>query len=275
MTKLLKIEAIKLKTYPVFWVILILLTFLFAASAISLANLNIKLGLFKDSADIDSSNYFKFPIVWSTFSWIAGWFSHFWSIFLIIILGNEFNYRMIRQQSIYGLNRKELFFSKFFLALLLPLVIFILIFIFSLVFGTKYTDEFSFSTMFQNFYFAIFYYIQSVTYLTFAILVVYLINTTGLSIVVYFGYMFFEGILRLLIRSKISEKIIHYFPIKSISALTPRPSIEIAISDTLQQQIMISDKTIHFNIFWTLVIPLAYFGLFLYLSYVIIKRKDL
>lgn len=275
MIKLLKIELLKIRNYPVFWVIFGIIILLFTLTSIGAANLNFKFNIFYDSSGVDSKNYFMFPYVWSTFAWIAGWFSHFWAILLIILVGNEFNFRMFRQQHVYGLSRKYLLVSKSLVILVLPIIILILLTIFSIFFGMKYTENFQLADVFEKSFYVFSFYIQSVTYMTLAVLVVFLVNSTGLSIVVYFGFMFFEAIFRFLLKLKNLDGIIYFFPIKSISSLTPRPSIETAMSETLQQQVQISDNTSHFPILITIFIAVVYLAIFWGLSHLIIKKKDL
>lgn len=275
MIKLLKIEFLKIRSYPVFWVIFSLIVVLVAIASIGAANLDFKFGLFSDTADIDATNFFKFPHIWGTFAWIAGWLSHFWAFLLIILVGNEFNYRMFRQQHVYGLQRKELMFSKTILMLVLPIIIVVLLIILGLVFGFKYTEDAAFSDIFANFYFILMYYIQSIAYMSLAALIVYLIGSTGLSLVVYVGYLIFEGIFRFLLRLQEMESIIHYFPLKALSSLTPRPSIQIAMSDMLQKQIPFKDDTSPLSLFLTIALGLGYLGFFWFFSYWLVKKKDL
>jgi hypothetical protein len=71
------------------------------------------------------------------------------------------------------------------------------------------------------------------------------------------------------------DGIIHFLPFKAIQSLTPRPSLETAMSDNLQQQIQLSDNTSQFSIFLTLLIAVVYVLIFWGLTYLIIKKKDM
>ncbi|MBN2892558.1 MAG: hypothetical protein JXL97_11880 [Bacteroidales bacterium] len=275
MVKLLKIELLKIKSYPVFWITFGLTVIIFVVVAIKGATLDFKFGFFSNNADLDSSNYFKFPYVWGTFSWIAGWFSHLWALLIIILLGNEFNFRMLRQQQVYGLSRKDLLVSKTLLIFGLPLIIFIGVVIFSISFGLKYSESATFSMIFEKSFYSLTYYLQSITYMTFAMLIVFLVGSTGLSLIVYLGYLFFEAIFRFILKQADLGGLNFFLPLKSVSSLTPRPSAEIALSENMQQQIQLNDNTLHFPILITILIGLFYFGLFWFLSYLIIKKKDL
>ena len=274
MIKLLKIEWMKIRSYPLFWVIFGIIVILTTLASVGAANLDLKLNLFI-AGDVEVKNYFKFPFVWGTFAWIAGWFSHFWAVLFIILVGNEFNFRMFRQQHVYGISRKNLLISKSLLVLILPVIILLITTILSVFYGIKYTENFVFADVFSKSFYVLSFYIQAVTYMSLAILIAFLVRSTGLSIVVYTGYMFFEAIFRFLLKMKSLDSIIYFFPIKSISSLTPRPSIETVMSENLQNQIPITDNTIHFPMLITILIALVYLTIFFVLSNVIIKKKDL
>ena len=271
MIKLLKIEWMKIRNYPVFWIVFGLIIILTVSVSIGAANF--KLNFFLSSL-VDIKNYFKFPYVWSTFAWISGLFSHFWAILLIILVGNEFNFRMFRQQHVYGISRKNLLISKSLLVLILPVILVIVMTILSIFYGIKYTENFVFADVFSKSFYVLSFYIQSVTYMSFAVLIVLLVGSTGLSIIMYFGYMFFEAIFRFLLKLKNLDGIIYFFPIKSISSLTPRPSLEVIMSEN-SQQIPITDNTVHFPILVTILIAAIYLTVFFVLSNIIIKKKDL
>lgn len=272
---LLQIELKKVKSYPVFWIIFGIIIVLFLLFGISAANLNLKIGIFSGNSDISTDNYFKFPYVWTTFTWIAGWFSQFWALLLIILVGNEFNFRMYKQQLIYGLNKKQLIFSKIILMSLLPILILFFVFLLSIIFGLKNTEGSTFSQIFDKSFYLVSYYIQAIAFMSFAMLIVTLVGSTGLSIIMYLGYLIFEGIFRLMLTLKKVDGIIHFLPFKAIQSLTPRPSLETAMSDNLQQQLQLSDNTSQYSIFLTLLVAVVYVLIFWGLTYLIIKKKDM
>jgi hypothetical protein len=273
MIELLKLEYIKIKSYTVFWIIFSIITALFLFTGIGVGNLDLKINLFYSSG-IDLSNYLNFPNVWTTYAWIAGWYSHLWALLMIVLVGNEFNFRMMRQQVIFGIKRKDLLTSKIVLILVLPLVMLILMISLSLIFGFVHTQDISFSQIFQNTYSLLFYYIQSVAVMSFALMIVLLLRSTGLSVIIYIGYNIAEILIRTLLSLKI-KNIQYFFPIKSINTLTPRPSIEIAMSDTLQQQLPITDSPMQYTPVESMLIVLAYLGIFWLLSNMMVMKRDL
>ncbi len=272
MLQLLKIEWLKIKNYVIFWIILGIILLLFISLTIGISSSNIKIALFY-GAGFEIKNYFQFPYIWSTLSWIAGWYSHLWALLIIILIGNEFNYKMMRQQVLTGTKRKDIFISKILLILALPLVMFLIIILFSVFFGYSNTEAID-GSIFKGSYFVFNYYIQIIAYLSFASMIIILIRSIGLSIIVYIGYFIFEGILRFLVKLKFKEAV-YYFPIKSINSLTPRPSIDTAMNETMKQSFNLNDITMHFSELTTLLIPTVYLLIFTGISYWVIKKRDL
>lgn len=274
MIQLLKIEWHKIKSYAVFWVITGILLVLFLAVAIGAATANFKINVFY-SAGFDTQKFFQFPFVWSSFAYLGVFFSHLLALLMIILIGNEFNYRMMRQQLVFGTERTQILLSKILLILFLPILMFILMIILSLTFGLIYTENISFDKIINSSFFALNSYVQMVAFMSLGMLISLFLRSTGLSIIVYLGYIFFEAIFRLFVRAKL-EDAVFFFPVKSISSLTPRPSINTAMNDVMKQQMNgFNDATMHFNEIITLIIPVVYVGIFLYLSYIIIKKRDL
>lgn len=274
MIQLLKIEWHKIKSYAVFWVITGIILVLFLAVDIGAATANFKINVFYN-AGFDTQKFFHFPFVWSSFAYLGNFFSHLLALLMIILIGNEFNYRMMRQQIVFGTERSQILLSKILLILFIPILLFVLMIILSLTFGLIYTENISFDKIINSSFFALNSYVQMVAFMSLGMLISLFLRSTGLSIIVYLGYIFFEAIFRLFVRAKL-DGAVFFFPVKSISSLTPRPSINTAMNDVMKQQINgFNDATMHFNEIITLIIPAVYVGIFIYLSYLIIKKRDL
>lgn len=273
MLRLLNIEYKKIKNYAVFWIIFTTVIALFLFTSILIFKSGSE--ILADITKLDFNflkEYFRFPNVWISFTWIAGWFSHFWALLIIILMGNEFNFRMFRQQLVTGVTRKDLFKAKLLLIAILPVVMLLLIVILSLTAGFVYNVN-TVDIWYKNSYFIFNFYLQTIAYLSFAMMIVLLIRSTGLSIVVYFAALISESILRLFLRISLPG-VVSYMPLKSISALTPRPSIEIGMQ-SMTQGTGFSDNPMAFSEPITLLIPFAYTVLFVWIIYRLITKRDL
>lgn len=274
MIRLLKIEWHKIRSYAVFWVIAGIILLLFLALSIGAATANIKFEVFY-SAGFETKKFFQFPFVWSSFAFLGQFFSHLLALLIIILVGNEFNYRMMRQQLVFGTPRSDLFLSKLSLIIFLPLFMFGIMVVLSLLFGFIYTENVGFDIVLSQSFFSVNYYLQMVGFMSFALLVSTLLRSTGLSIIVYLGYLLFELIFGLFMKIKF-DNLMYYFPFKSIGGLTPRPSLNTAMNDMMKMQIGdFKDTPMHFSEPITLLIPLLYISLFLFLSFNMLKKRDL
>jgi ABC-type transport system involved in multi-copper enzyme maturation permease subunit len=276
MLKLIKIEVFKVKNSVAFWVISGMILILFLSAAIGLSEMKLRLNLFYENTGIDTSNYFRFPYVWQTFTWIAGWFNHFFAIMIIILIGNEFSSRMIRQQIALGINRNQIFTSKLALTMLISAVMPVIIILLSVIYGIKYTEDVNFSVVLSKSYYLITYYLQVLAYSSFAMMIVFLLRTTGLSFVLYLGYLIFEALFRFVLRNMLDlGNIIYFLPAKAMSQLTPRPSAEIAMTENLKMQTHITDITNPFSMGATTIIALFYIFIFWGIIFAIMKKRDL
>ncbi len=275
-TKLITIEYFKLRKQLFFWLISGFILLFFLMSAIKIGSMDFTLDLFfPGSKDINSSKFFMFPYVWQTFSWIAGWINHLWAFFIIVFITNEFNYKTARLQIITGLPRKEFLFSKFLTILLIPLVIVLLIIVLGLVHGFKYTENVSFGLVVSHSIYIFSYYLQALAYMTIALLISMLVESTGASIVVYIGYLFVEAIVRFALKISGAVGISYFLPAKNFSLLTPRPPVTVALSQNAIQQMPINDITSPVPLLLTIAVSMTYIALFLFLAWQILKKKKL
>jgi len=270
MNRLLKIELLKISSYGTFLVLLgitigFYILLLFAGTQINID--------FDNYVDFEA--YFRFPIVWQTVTYYSSWFYPLLSLLIIIITGNEFNFRTIRQNIIDGLTRTEFFYSKLIVIGLISLIITLISFISAFVIGI------SFSGTLENFHFTelkyIFsFFIQTVAYLSLAFLISLLLKGVGASIVVFLGYFIFELIVKAYF-SILSLNFAIFLPAKVFSNLTPAPSVTtmiknkeliVAINENLKTSSELNFST---NLFITLI----YVIIFLFFSYQIINKKDL
>ncbi len=269
MIRLLKIELLKISSYSTFIVLFgitigFYILLLFAGTQIKL-----------NFEQVDIQAFLRFPTVWQSVAYYSSWFYPLLSLLIIILVGNEFNFRTIRQNIIDGLTRAEFLFSKLIVIVLISLIVTILLFFSAYVIGI------SFSGTTENVYFlglkyVLSFFIQTVAYLSFAFLISLLLKSVGASIVVFIGYFIFELVVRAYL-SIFSLNIANYLPAKVFSNLTPPPSVTTMIRDTnIKDAISESLKSDGELSFYTnMLIAVIYIIIFLLLSFQIINKKDL
>jgi ABC-2 type transport system permease protein len=195
MLTLLKIEWLKVKKYKAFWIIFAFLIILFPAVTIGFGNLIDSFT--KDAQGVKQffGNPFDFNTVFATSAYINNGLNIAWGMLLILMIGNEFQSRTIRQNVIDGQQRNDIITSKIILVTIFSVMSALLVMVSGLVAGLIYADNsFKFDAnlfkVFGSFLFAAF------MQMLFALLFGFFIKRPALSVILYLGYtVFIENIL--------------------------------------------------------------------------------
>jgi len=225
---------------------------------------------------------FMFPNVWPLFSWYASWFNLlFLGIIIIILTGNEFNFKTSRLLITNGLSRNEFLLGKGILILLISAWGLILVFLAGSITGFIFTKDLSLHIFFENTYILLIYFFQAIAYMCLALLFSNIFKSNALSIMMYLLYfIMIEPIFRLFL-PKLARP---YFPVKIISGLTPVPELLSLASDKSfistngQNQLDFGSMGIlpeAIPLYVSLILALIYISLFLVASWYIVKKKDL
>ncbi|MFD2245715.1 ABC transporter permease [Pontibacter ruber] len=254
---LLRIEFLKIFPYRTFWVILGIYVLLMILLVYASSNIVI------NGESLGPATY-QFPGIWSRLTYIASFFNLLLGILMIVLVTDEYSFRTMRQQVIDGLSRLDLVLAKFYVVLAVAVVATLFLLLLGLYFGLLYSSDKSTSSMFSQIDFLSYYFVQAVAYMALAMFFAFLIRKSGLSIIAFLAY------------AKIVEPIIHfnlddqwdkYMPMKVLSSLTPMPGQELLDQLTSPTELLAPQ--------WATLPALCYIGLFLGLSYVILRLRDL
>ncbi|MEN0006364.1 MAG: ABC transporter permease subunit [Bacteroidota bacterium] len=169
---------------------------------------------------------FIFPTVWQYLSFVGNWVSFFLFGFLsIVMVTSEYSFKTVRQNIMTGLTRKQFLLGKIYLFGLLALLATLYYTVVALGIGYFHTDVIRWGKVWQNASYIPRYFLLCFGYMSFGLLVGFLVRRTGLALFLYFAYATIgELILRWGIHFQlIQNKTIHYYPIKSFSDLSPLP----------------------------------------------------
>ncbi len=257
MLDLLRIEYKKLTPYPTFWIIFGLF-FLFTPFVFYGAG-QIKF----DAFPIDFATIYNFPNVWNIITYIASWFNLLIGMLLVIIVCNEFSFKTFRQQVINGHSKADFIISKILLIISFSLLSTLYLFFIGAFFGYISGSEASILT---NTKYLLIYFIQSLGYMSVALILAIIIRSSAMSIILFVCSIFVESIIRLFV----PEVLASYFPMKIISNLTPFPSpggvqvssINAVITDSISLNISIIVAIVYIILFWGF-------------SYIILTKKDI
>lgn len=268
--KLYKIELLKLLPLGAFKAILIIHFALYILVLTLSTQINIQI------PGLDFSKIYSFPNIWNLSTWLASWFNILLTLLMIIFIGNEFSQKTFRQAVIDGLKREELIYGKSIVIIILSLYTFVLVFLSTIVMGLFTTDQINFADIFNKSYYILIYFIQAIGYLTIGMFFIVLFKNTGLSILFFILYFFpVEPMIRLFLPDSVSA----FFPMKILSNLTPAPGFDSISDDKFMTQNFNMPQNAHIaetSYNWTnLAVAISYIAVFWFISYLLIKKRDL
>jgi len=268
--KIISIELQKTLSYISFWIIIGIMLGLYILFTFSVPFF--ELSILGSSFDV--SNYFEFPIIWNTTTWIASFFNHLLAILIIILIGNEFNFRTFKQNLIDGLTKNEIIVGKMSLIVLFSLSYVIIVNIITFILGAIYSDSGS-SMIFNGYYYNLLLFLQTFGLMTFGMMIVFYLKNTALSIIVYIGYFIFEAISRFILFLN-NVDITKYFPMKIILNLTHRPALNTAFNDEQMAEMVENTE----NTFATLdmsiisILSIIYVSIFILLTFYKVRKQN-
>lgn len=266
MIRLLDIQWIKLKTYRPFWVIAILYSALLIVGFGSVMPL---MGyLAAQGADFEGVNpgmipLYHFPDIWQNVTWAAGYLKVLPAFLIILMMGNEYSYKTIRQNIIDGMSRQEVVISYMLLAFIISVVFTAVVGFIVIVLGTIYSKSGIGIWHDSEMLFA--YFVQLFSFLIFSMLVAVLIKRAGLSVIILFFYSIFESIFVSV--TKYAKDIDLFYQIMPLSA--QGNLIKVPLQRYIFQEIQ------DYISWYELAIVLGETALFVYLIYILLRKRNL
>jgi ABC-type transport system involved in multi-copper enzyme maturation permease subunit len=218
---------------------------------------------FGSSLNIDRIPLYHFPDVWLNLVWWSGFFKVLLGIMTVISITNEYSYRTLRQNVIDGLSRWEFLASKIMTNVMLSLLSVVLIFLIAMITGLIYSPEINLNYVFTDLEFYPAYFLEILTFLSYALMLGILVQRSGLTIIL----LLLSYMLEAIVKANIDDYLpwlMPYFPMESISALVPIPFYRYAFQE-------IQDYVDPLSV----VIATVWMILFNYFSYLKLKRSDL
>jgi len=223
MKDLLEIEWLKIKRYRTFWILIglfLALLFLWNYEA-SLGN--IVIGNTKKNQGISIINAdYSFPQGWTNTAYWASIFIMFISIVVIILTTNEYGYRTNRQNVIDGWSRMRFYHAKVLMVFVLSGVMTLAVLLVGAILGFRQLH--SFHGFLREFYQLGYFFLLSLDYLGFALLLALLVRRSGLAIGLFLLYsLFVESILKWIINSHLPKQFGNLLPLQASDELIPFP----------------------------------------------------
>lgn len=277
MLRLLQIEFIKLWNNRASK-ILILSYFILMILIAGISMIKVDFGPLKfHIADV---GIFNFPYIWHFNTFMAAFLKVFLAIVIVSMIANEYSNKTIKQNLIDGLSKKELILSKFLTIGVFSLASTIFIFLISLLIGLIYSDFNEFSIIFSDLEYLAAYFIKLIGFFSFCFFVGILVKRSAFAL----GFLFIwfigaEIIPYTYLASKYSKEladnVTSFFPFGSMWSTITEPFSRLNVIKSAAQQVG-EDISRDYSVQpLQLLIVLCWTAIFIYLSYALLKKRDL
>jgi len=275
MFRLLNIEFHKLKHNRASKVLIltyfILLTFIALIAAV-------KFDIGPVKFHLAEMGIFNFPYIWHLNTYLSSILKFFLLLVIVSMMANEYSNKTLKQNLIDGLSKKEFILSKFYTVVVFAAISTLFVFIVSLILGLIYSDFTEPSIIFSDLEYLLAFFIKLVGFFSFGLFMGILIKRSAFAVGAILVWSFLEGIIKGLLYWKIkpsAEKIMQFFPLESMANLIKEPFTRFKAVKSLASQVgedLSKDFSVHFT---DVLIVCVWTVIFIYLSYWLLKRRDL
>lgn len=278
MLRLLNIELQKIKfnkaarAISIVYFVLITFIALIASIEFSFGDFNFR---------VADQGIFNFPFIWHFNGFMASLLKIFLAIVIVSMMANEYSYRTLKQNLIDGLSKKEFVLSKFLTVILFAAVSTLFLFIVSMILGLSFSDYREIGIIFSDMEYILAYFIKLVAFFSFCLFLGVLVKRSAFALGFLFIWFVVEKIAYGLMKweffenTDIAANVAQFFPLEAMSNLIIEPFSRLGAVQSAANQL--GDAfTKSYDVEWyTILINLVWTALFIYWSYVVLKRRDL
>ena len=224
---------------------------------------------------------FNFPYIWHFNSYIAATLKLFLAIVIVSMMSNEYTNRTLKQNLIDGLSKKEFVLSKFLTVVSFSFLSTVFLFIVSMILGLSFSDYTEFSIIFSDLEYLLAYFVKLTGFFAFCMFLGVLVKRSAFALGFLFIWWIVENIgyavmkYRLFRGSEIAENIVQFFPLESMSILVKEPFSRLNVIQSAATQLG-SEFSKDYGIHWyQLLIVGIWIVVFVYFSYLLLKKRDL
>jgi len=260
--------------------ILIITYFVLLSFIALIASIKFEFGAFK--LHIAEQGIFNFPYIWHFNSYIAAILKLFLAIVIVSMMANEYSYGTLKQNLIDGMSKKEFIQSKFLTVTLFALGSTVFVFIMSLILGYSFSSYNEIEIVFSDLEYLLAYFIKLVGFFSFCLFLGILVKRSAFALGFLLVWNIVEGIAIGLMKwnffkgTDIASKISQFFPLESMSNLIKEPFTRLSViknvGETIGGEAFNKDYSVHY---YEILIVLIWTGIFMFMSYKILKKRDL
>ncbi len=255
--------------------VLIFISFILPFFVILLSSFKIPFfGFF--TLELGELGIFDFPIIWHITTFFSAQFKFFFAIVVVSMIGNEYSNKTLKQNLIDGLSKKEFILSKFYTIVFFSFLSTVLVFIISLCIGLFYSSIDEFRLIIRGSEFLLGYFIKLVGFFSLCLFFGMLVKRSAFAL----GFLFMTFITEFFVylffvwqtTEDIADKVWDFLPLKSMWNLIDQPFQRVAMTKFPDKVDLAYDYAVHWQ---EIVIVLGWTALFIFLSYRLLKQRDL
>lgn len=275
MLRLLNLELQKLllnKTSKV----LIFISFILPFTVLVLSSIKINFfGFF--TLELGELGIFNFPMIWHITTFFASYFKFFFAIVVVSMIGNEYSNKTLKQNLIDGLSKKEFVLSKFYTIVFFSLAATILIGLATFLIGLYYSSYTEASIIMTEIEFLLAYFVKLVGFFSLCLFFGMLLKRSAFALAFLFvlyivEWLVFWGAYEIFGSADSAFKVKNFMPLESMYKLIDQPIQRIAMTKFPDKDTLAYDYDVHW---YEIAIVLGWTALFIFLSYRLLKKRDL
>lgn len=281
MFRLLNIEFHKLKHNKASKVLSIIYFALLTSIAL-IAAIKFDIGFVK--FHLADQGIFNFPYIWHFNTFMAAIFKFFLLLVIVSMMANEYSNKTLKQNLIDGLSKKEFILSKFYTVIVFAAVSTLFVFVTSLILGLIYSDYNEVSIIFSDLDYLLAFFIKLVGFFSMGLFFGILVKRSAFAVGAIFIWLILETMLKGYLFwsfksvDNTTEKvnsIMQFLPLEAMSNLIKEPFTRLnavrSVAKTIGEPI-----TKDFSVQYTdMLIVSVWTAIFIYLSYALLKKRDL
>ncbi|TKD61327.1 ABC transporter permease [Flavobacterium sp. ASW18X] len=277
MLRLLEIEFIKLWNNRASK-ILIIAYFILLTSIALIAAIKFDIGPIK--FHLAEQGIFNFPYIWHLNTFMTALFKVFLAIVIVSMMANEYSNKTLKQNLIDGLSKKEFVLSKFLTVLSFSVLSTVFVFAVSLILGLVYSDYTELSIILSDLEFLLAFFVKLMGFFAFCLFAGVLVKRSAFALGFLFLWQIFELFVRGMLRWKVLSKegtdmVMGFFPLESFFNLIKEPFSRLNAVQSFANQVG-ETVVLDYHVQWyEIVIALAWTFIFIYMSFALLKKRDL
>mgnify|MGYP006094566905 FL=1 len=280
MLRLLSIELHKLKHNTASKVLIIIYFGLLVSIALIAA---VKIPFFGKTIHLAEQGIFNFPYIWHFNTYVAATLKFFLLLVIVSMMVNEYSNKTLKQNLIDGLSKKQFVLSKFYTVIVFAAISTIFVFIVSLVLGLFYSDYNKLSIITSDLEYLVAFFVKLVGFFSFGLFLGILVKRSAFAIGAMVIWWMIEGaywLVALWLFKDAKEAMVKasnamfWLPLEAMSNLIKEPGSKLGIVKNLAKQMGGFTKSYEVEVA-TILIVLVWTFIFIYMSYVLLKKRDL